>query len=202
MLQRDAYHLAGQSLAALVHVDDLADVVATAAEVTATRAPAAPVRARLRRGDGSHADAVVAVTPMLSPGRLETTGLVLAIFTGTEPGGGGGDVGRRLSDLERSVLRLVDELESRRASSAEPGGAARIRLDRLTGLQSLSGREREVLELVAEGYRVSTIARELFVSPSTVRNHLSAIFRKLGVSSQAQLLERLRATAEEPDTPA
>jgi DNA-binding CsgD family transcriptional regulator len=35
------------------------------------------------------------------------------------------------------------------------------------------------------------IARRLGLSPHTVRNHLKAMFRKLGVSSQADLLERL-----------
>ncbi len=58
----------------------------------------------------------------------------------------------------------------------------------------LSGREREILDLVDQGYRVSTIAKSLFISPSTVRNHLSAIFRKVGVTNQAELLERLKQT--------
>jgi DNA-binding CsgD family transcriptional regulator len=57
---------------------------------------------------------------------------------------------------------------------------------------SLSEREGQILEFVADGYRVATIARRLFISPSTVRNHLSSIFKKLGVANQAQLLERLK----------
>ncbi len=60
---------------------------------------------------------------------------------------------------------------------------------------SLSERERQILDLVAEGYRVATIARGLFISPSTVRNHLSAIFRKLGVANQAELLELLKRSS-------
>lgn len=39
------------------------------------------------------------------------------------------------------------------------------------------------------------IAKALFVSQSTVRNHLSDISRKLGVHSQAEPLELLRADA-------
>jgi DNA-binding CsgD family transcriptional regulator len=58
----------------------------------------------------------------------------------------------------------------------------------------LSDRERQILDFVAEGYRVATIARALFISPSTVRNHLSAIFRKVGVTNQAELLEYLKRT--------
>ena len=56
----------------------------------------------------------------------------------------------------------------------------------------LSPREHEVLALVAQGLRVPSIARELFVHPGTVRNHLSAIFKKVGVTSQHELAERLQ----------
>jgi PAS domain S-box-containing protein len=56
---------------------------------------------------------------------------------------------------------------------------------------NLSEREGQILGYAADGYRVATIARELYISPSTVRNHLSAIFKKLGVANQAQLLEKL-----------
>lgn len=59
----------------------------------------------------------------------------------------------------------------------------------------LSDRERQILDFVADGYRVATIARNLFISPSTVRNHLSAIFKKLGVANQAELAERLKSDA-------
>ncbi len=55
----------------------------------------------------------------------------------------------------------------------------------------LSPREHEVLVLVAQGLRVPSIARELFVHPGTVRNHLSAIFKKVGVASQHELADRL-----------
>ena len=48
----------------------------------------------------------------------------------------------------------------------------------------LTAREREVLDLVAEGKRNSDIAQDLWVSPSTVRKHLENIFEKLGVSTR------------------
>jgi DNA-binding NarL/FixJ family response regulator len=56
----------------------------------------------------------------------------------------------------------------------------------------LSAREREVLHSLLAGQRVPTIARGLYLSPHTVRNHLKSIFRKLGVHSQTELLEGLR----------
>jgi DNA-binding CsgD family transcriptional regulator len=49
-----------------------------------------------------------------------------------------------------------------------------------------------------DGYRVDAIARFLYVSPSTIRNHLSAIFEKLGVASQSELVELLRGHATSP----
>jgi DNA-binding CsgD family transcriptional regulator len=59
----------------------------------------------------------------------------------------------------------------------------------------LTPREREVVRMVTDGYRVATIARELGLAASTVRNHLSAIFHKLGVANQSQLVERLARAA-------
>jgi predicted signal transduction protein with EAL and GGDEF domain/DNA-binding CsgD family transcriptional regulator len=55
-----------------------------------------------------------------------------------------------------------------------------------------SERQLEIIERLLRGERVPTIARGLYLSQSTVRNHLSAIFRKLGVHSQEELLGTLR----------
>ena len=59
-------------------------------------------------------------------------------------------------------------------------------------LASLSPRESEVLRHLLEGYRVNTIARKLFISQHTVRNHLKKIFAKLEVRSQTELMEKLK----------
>jgi DNA-binding CsgD family transcriptional regulator len=58
---------------------------------------------------------------------------------------------------------------------------------------ALSTRQLEIVELLLRGARVPAIARVLYVSQSTVRNHLSAIYRKFNVHSQSELLEKLRA---------
>jgi DNA-binding NarL/FixJ family response regulator len=54
----------------------------------------------------------------------------------------------------------------------------------------LSSREHEVLALVVEGCDNAEIARRLYVSPSTVKHHLSTIFTKLGVDNRIQAAVR------------
>jgi DNA-binding CsgD family transcriptional regulator len=50
----------------------------------------------------------------------------------------------------------------------------------------LSGRERQVLRLIAAGRTNAEIADTLFLSPHTVRTHVRNSLRKLGVSTRAQ----------------
>jgi pimeloyl-ACP methyl ester carboxylesterase/DNA-binding CsgD family transcriptional regulator len=55
-------------------------------------------------------------------------------------------------------------------------------------LASLTAREREILTLVAGGANNQAIANQLCISEKTVRNHLTAIFDKLGVNSRSQAI--------------
>ncbi|MFF9345863.1 response regulator [Streptomyces sp. NPDC014734] len=76
----------------------------------------------------------------------------------------------------RSVLApaVATRLVSRvRAPASAPGG------------DSLSAREREVLELVAKGTPNREIAAELFISEATVKTHLTHVFAKLGAKDRA-----------------
>ena len=50
---------------------------------------------------------------------------------------------------------------------------------------ALSPREREVLELIAEGLSAPDIGRRLHLSPATVKTHLQGLYEKLGVSDRA-----------------
>lgn len=56
-----------------------------------------------------------------------------------------------------------------------------------TGPQ-LSPREREVLGLLAEGLGVAQIAKQLFISESTTKTHISKLYEKLGAGNRAQAL--------------
>jgi DNA-binding NarL/FixJ family response regulator len=57
---------------------------------------------------------------------------------------------------------------------------------------SLTAREQEVLDLVARGYDNRRIARELYLSDKTVRNHVSNVLTKLEVTDRAEAARRAR----------
>ncbi|MEW9533223.1 response regulator [Microbispora sp. NPDC049125] len=59
-------------------------------------------------------------------------------------------------------------------------------------LPELTDREREVLDLVAAGLTNHAIAQRLFLSEKTIRNHVSNIFAKLGVSDRSAAVVRAR----------
>jgi DNA-binding NarL/FixJ family response regulator len=63
-------------------------------------------------------------------------------------------------------------------AAAVPRGRTRV---------PLSAREREIVALVAQGYRNREMAEKLFISEQTVKNHLHNIFDKLGVSDRLEL---------------
>ncbi len=57
-----------------------------------------------------------------------------------------------------------------------------------SGIASLTGREREVLQHIAEGRASKEIARVLHISPRTVDSHRSHLMRKLGVNKASSLV--------------
>jgi DNA-binding NarL/FixJ family response regulator len=70
-------------------------------------------------------------------------------------------------------------LQRLRAQSSSEDAAATIRAE-------LSDREIEVLKLIANGKDNAEIARELFISPKTVKNHISNILMKLQIDNRIQ----------------
>jgi two-component system response regulator DesR len=54
----------------------------------------------------------------------------------------------------------------------------------------LSEREREVLELISAGSTNREIAQQLYLSPHTVKEHTSALYRKLGARNRADAVQR------------
>jgi LuxR family transcriptional regulator, maltose regulon positive regulatory protein len=88
----------------------------------------------------------------------------------------------RGTGYEEWALTLLDRIESRRPAA---GGA--------TPTESLSARERTVLQYMDTLMSVNEISRELYVSTNTVKTHIKHIYRKLGVSRRRDAVERARA---------
>jgi len=83
----------------------------------------------------------------------------------------------------RLVARVMDEFRApakRRFRRASPAA------------DKLSAREWEVMELLAEGLSTEVVASRLFVSPTTVRVHVSAVLKKLRVKDRDSALRILR----------
>lgn len=156
------------------------DLVTIRAELQRPDAPGMPVHAALvarREAAGALASMVMRVLPV-------ERSLVLSPMASTELRWLRG----RVAQLERTILRVQTTLEelSPIPSVTAPGRAERAHLEGLTV------RELEIVQLLAEGLRPPSIARRMHLSQSTIRNHLSGIFRKTGVSSQEGLLRLLR----------
>lgn len=95
---------------------------------------------------------------------------------------------------------IVRAIRGVAAGEAIFGPAIAARLTELFGGQSLdrhpfpdlTSREREVLDLIAEGLPNNAIARRLYLAPKTISNHISTIFSKLGVPDRAAAIVRAR----------
>ena len=133
---------------------------------------------RLRGADEQWLPARITVSPLR--GQVPAMfGLVVWLMPTDEPDDAESE---RVARLEEQLARI------RQVVQATDGNASAASVD----LSDLTIRQREIVERLLGGHRVDAIARDLFVSPSTVRNHLSAIFEKLGVASQSELVELLR----------
>ena len=71
------------------------------------------------------------------------------------------------------------------ASEVQAGVAAEVRSRWRPDEPSLSDRERQVLEMIAEGLSAPEIGRRLYLSTATVKSHLQSLYEKLGVSDRA-----------------
>jgi DNA-binding NarL/FixJ family response regulator len=147
---------------------------------------------RMRRMDG------VTATRMLADGGSTAPVLVLTTFDDDDALWGALDAG-----AAGFVLKDASAEDLIAAARAVAGGAAwldpkvtprvltafrsnvRPRLVEAARLDELTGREHDVLRLMARGATNGEIAAELFVSEATVKTHVGAIFTKLGVRDRA-----------------
>ncbi|MFE4995666.1 response regulator [Streptomyces mirabilis] len=188
------------------------------ARVPAARPHVAVLDVRLgeveSRAEGSGDHAGVEVCRELRARMPELACLMLTSFDDDEAlfdaimAGAAGYVLKRIdgSDLVAAV-RTVASGESMLDSRATARVMARLRAPRpepkpacvSPGLERLSPRELEILELIGEGLTNRQIAERLFLAEKTIKNRVSAILAKLGVGRRIQaamLAERLREYQE------
>ena len=87
--------------------------------------------------------------------------------------------------LDRKSTAEVIRRLAKKGAGGNSGGGARLGL-REQGA-ALSTREREIVLLVAQGFKNKEMAERMFISEQTVKNHLHNVFDKLGVSDRLEL---------------
>jgi PAS domain S-box-containing protein len=169
--------LRGFPLLGLVHPSAATAFLAAAARAS-TDHLAVTVLTSIRAGGGRWADRYCLIIPICDhqPPRL---GIVI---TSVAPA----PANRRSSNQLNEHLRQA-AIEARAVQTLDAVPA----LAQLPPGNELSARQTEIVARLAAGERPADIARSMFLSPSTVRNHLTAVYRKFGVHSQAQLLAAL-----------
>ena len=177
--------LLGQSALTILQPED-AGVLPLLAAHSAARAGGASARVHLRPRGGGSVLARIMLQPLVGSPH-ERFAFVLSVVDELQEGPTGD--GTPLGTLEAVLQR--NEREIRAAGLAAWLTALPSALE-MPELCLLTAREYEIVLRLAAGRRVAAIAKELFVSPSTVRNHLTTIYRKFGVRSQVELLDRLR----------
>jgi len=90
---------------------------------------------------------------------------------------------------ERAAVPTVGPHELPRTGS---GADLDLEFER-SQIESLTERELEVLQLIAQGDSNQEIARRLVVSLATVKTHVNHVFAKLGADSRVQVVARARA---------
>ena len=94
----------------------------------------------------------------------------------------------RANKLARHLLNIAAEVD---ASGILQRIGPLPDLTREPKMRLLSTRQWDIVHRLLQGQRVPAIARELFISQSTVRNHLAQVFERFGVHSQSELLDYL-----------
>ncbi|MEV6279758.1 helix-turn-helix transcriptional regulator [Nocardia sp. NPDC051832] len=96
-----------------------------------------------------------------------------------------------------SCLRAAEGSGDSTALVIEPAKPSEVAA-LVTAAFELTGRELDVLDLIARGLPTRDIAAQLHLSPHTVRDHVKAVFDKVGVTSRGELVARLFTEFQQP----
>jgi DNA-binding CsgD family transcriptional regulator/PAS domain-containing protein len=180
LLGQTPEEILGQSLLSLVTMEDVPKWLAAIAQATIARAGVTmSVHARSTTGARLLCDALV--LSMLPPPSCAF------VFM---PRSSSSETPDRRSDVREQLARLSRGIHAVNLSADLTAMPA---LRRVPGLAQLSARELEIVSRLLAGDRVPAIARSVFLSQSTVRNHLARVYRKVGVRSQQELIDLLRS---------
>ena len=92
--------------------------------------------------------------------------------------GGLDDLINAVKNVTRGLQYLGEGVEG---EASAPSVALDLDADLIASLERLTTRQRQVLQLLAEGHKVKRIAHELRISPKTVETHRSQIMERLGI---------------------
>ncbi len=91
------------------------------------------------------------------------------------------------------IVAVIDEVAAGETALSPALAQTMLRAARRGGEAILSAREREVLQLIAEGSSTTEVAARLYITPKTTKNHLASIYQKLEATDRTQaVLQGLR----------
>jgi DNA-binding NarL/FixJ family response regulator len=201
----DDHPIVLSGLAALVQSDDGLELLATARSVAEASAVSATpdvalVDLDLPDGDGISLGASLksrwpAVRVLILTMHADDQAVMRSLGAGLD--------GYLLKDADPEDILAAIHTVARgtmvlgRGATAAVVAAAAI-APRTDGLSRLDAREMEILELLVQGLTTSQVAARLFLAPKTIRNRVSDLVGKLGVTSREDAIEFAKASGIRP----
>jgi len=179
LLGYDSEAVVGTAFLAALHPGDIAELLSGVGHAVRS-GRSVIVRLRLRNRDGEWRWCRACVASMGESGSF-----AFVLTSAVVPSGDGNDP----VQLREHLRRIAYEVQ---ASRLLPEANDLPKASDLPAMQRLTAREVQIVGALSKGHRSSDIARNLCLAPSTVRNHLASVYRKLGVTSQIGLLAVLR----------
>jgi putative two-component system response regulator len=177
----------GKPLLGIVHRDDVPQLLLALGRSSADRGTAL-ARVRVRGRDNHWTIVHCSVSPLCNhvPPRLALSFRPATAHPQLDA------LPERMSRLEQHLWRIA--LEAQAAGVSRLGAPTEGWWAHPT-LRELSPKQLDIVVRILQGAGALDIAHELSLSPSTVRNHLTAVYRKFGVHSRGQLLAQLSDAA-------
>jgi DNA-binding CsgD family transcriptional regulator len=178
LLGRAPEDVVGRSILRLVHREDTPALLWALAESTLQQA-GVTLGVRVEGADGQARLCQLLVTPL-----VPTPSFAFVLLPGEGPPGAP-QPPAAVEGLMQRLGRGIEFAAVSRSLSTFPR-------EGVPGLSRLTAREIDIVGRLMAGDRAPAIAAALFISQSTVRNHLSSVFGKLRVGSQQELVALLR----------